>query len=78
MDGTFHHRNNLLHRSHPPGTLLDQFLHLIPTEKKKCFMNTGIQFSQEKYLSVRKAIHIVINLRSKRIRSIRLPLSGCK
>ena len=40
MDDTFRHRNNLPHRSHPPGTLLDQFLHLIPTEKNKCFMNT--------------------------------------
>ena len=33
MDNTFRHRKNLLHRSHPPGTLLDQFLHLIPAEK---------------------------------------------
>ena len=47
MDDTFHHRNNLPHRSHPPGTLLDQFLHLIPAEKNKDFMN----IFPKKYLS---------------------------
>ena len=34
---------------------LDQFFHLIPIEKNECVMNTYVQFSQEKYLSVQKA-----------------------
>ena len=40
MGATFCRCNNLPHHSHPACTLLDQFLHLIPTEKTKCFMNT--------------------------------------
>ena len=42
MDDTFRHRNNLPHHSHPPGTLLDQFLHLIPAEKNKDYIDSKV------------------------------------